>query len=178
MKQYEFHSVLPPEELKKELDRWVRVENILLDGKGKLKAKWRGMRLTLSRWDGGSSQGTDVSMKPFSASFSAGVSYEWTAANPFTGEVCEDGAGGSVLRGKIVLHFGAWILLGGFAAIIFLANVFSNTSPFRLDHLLLSELFVMLPIAFIILRDYRNVLPGSREILKFLDRTFEKLEGE
>ena len=157
MKRYEFHSALPPEELKRELDRWVRVENIRLDGKAEMKTKWKDMKLRLSRWD----------EKPEYRS-------QHLIANPFRGEVCTDGAGGSILRGKIMPHFAAFILIAFFILLAF-AAILRDPQPLHL-------LFAAVPILLIglVARSFyceKRFPPGSRAILKFLERNLQELEA-
>lgn len=173
MKIYEFHSRLPPEELKKRLDWEIVVENFRLEGRGKVKARWKGMKLRLNRWDSGVSQGAWVSKTATSFHASAKVSAEAYAPDPFRGEIFPDGTGGSVLRGGIVLHWGSLCLIVGFAVLTFLA-----VWPCPWWRVLVWEALIVGFIGGIIVRDYIRVLPGSRALLKFLDEIFARMEDE
>lgn len=150
MKQYEFHSALPPEELKKELDRWVRVENILLDGTGKIKIKWQGNRVKLSMW---------YRIKNGAA-----------AENPFHGEIFPDGEGGSFLFGEQVF---TW------AHIAFAASLIATVPPVFYYIGMLSGFGIMaLGIIYWTVALPNRPEVQTEKIEQFLTKNFKKLEGE
>lgn len=178
MKKFEFHSRFPPEELKERLEREIAVENAILDGHGKMKARWKGLKLRLNRWDGGVRRGVQTSKTPNGFYLSKGVIAEAYVPNPFRGKIFPDGAGGSVLRGGIVLHWASLCLIAAFAALTFLSIWLDNEHPFSWVRVLAWEALIVGFGGGMVIRDYIRVLPGSRAMLEFLERTFTKLEDE
>lgn len=151
MKQYEFHSALPPEELKKELDRWVRVENILLDGTGKIKIKWKGNQVKLSMWyriENGAATG-----------------------NPFHGEIFPDGEGGSFLYGEETLIWAGHVAFAAslVAMVSFVFYCVGALSALGVGALGIVYWTVALP-------DQAEF--QTEKLEQFLTKNFEKLEGE
>ena len=175
VKRYEFHSALAPEELKKELGRWVRVENILLHKDGKLKVKWWGMRLRLSRWDFERGDFAGTWVKPFSTGASMGTYFAAYNESPFWGEVAPDGAGGSILRGFFFPPLWGILLVVptiiGCVVFAIMGLLFSFSFYSVLCFSVLTYLLVKFAI------DVRSVESRPKRNLEFLERNFQELEA-
>ena len=152
MRTYEFHSALPPEALQKELDRWVRVENILLHKSGKVKIKWKGRKFTLSMTKREGSTTTFLC--------------------PLRGEVFSDGQGGSFLHGEEFLsrtgHICFAIAMGTCAAGVLVAPDPITKRIFIGIGVVIAGSWVLEPV---------KTTVNSPELEQFLTKNFEELEA-
>ena len=112
-RSYEFHSPLPPEQLPCILPGETRFQDRTAKLEVCIKTRWKGSRFTVTRTavrrytaeDGWVPRG-------HGGGWTKGRRMDWQWNNPFCGQVCPDGQGGSVLSGRFRIHPAA-IAFGG-----------------------------------------------------------------
>ncbi len=118
MKKYEFHSVLPPEELKKRLIWETAVENEQYKKQFKIALRWKGEReftFYTVGYNGGSGayRSAEAGTRGASMDFWAGAGWSAAFSPVFCGQIAPDGAG-SVISGHFRQPLWGWaVCIGG-----------------------------------------------------------------
>lgn len=117
MKTYEFHSTLPPEELKRRLVWETAVENEQYKKRFKIVLRWKGeyaFSFRTVEYSGGSGAYRSASAEHRGVSLNFGFGESWSAAfSPvFCGRILPDGDG-SVISGCFQQPLWAWLVFIG-----------------------------------------------------------------
>ena len=176
-----FHSPLSPDEVggyialevrKENTRQSVCRENAPQSGYAVLKLKEKGGRVALYRTEIFRREGVRgdgyISGERIGFHIGAGISKEWHHANPFYGRCLPDGKGGTILRGKIGLHPGAWAFFLGIGILMVILGTFLDRRMW----------FVLLLLIWQLIRGYLRAEHSdiSQRVLIFLEQCFSAQE--
>ena len=175
-RRYKFHSALPPEQIPGIL----AAERKTCDQRAKLevciKTRWKGSRFTVTRTAVRRYTAEDGWVpRVHGVGWTKGQRMDWQWNNPFCGQVCPHGQGGSVLSGRFRIHPAGKLLFAVFPPIVVYSIWF--LSPRNAETLVVAAVAAALYLRHLI-HACRAIdsYDGAEEILHFLREKFEEVE--
>ena len=175
-RSYEFHSPLPPEQLPCILPGETRFQDRTAKLEVCIKTRWKGSRFTVTRTAVRRYTAEDGWVpRVHGVGWTKGRRMDWQWNDPFCGQVCPDGQGGSVLSGRFRIHPAGKLLFAVFAPIIVYSIWF--LSPHNVETLVVAVVAAALYLRHLIhaCRDI-DTYEGAESILCFLREKFEEVE--
>ena len=175
-RSYEFHRPLPPEQLPRILPGETRFQVRTAKLEVCIKTRWKGSRFTVTRTAVRRYTAEDGWVpRVHGVGWTKGRRMDWQWNNPFCGQVCPDGQGGSVLSGRFRIHPAGKLLFAVFPPIVVYSIWF--LSPRNAETLVVAAVAAALYLRHLI-HACRAIdsYDGAEEILHFLREKFEEVE--
>lgn len=111
MNNFSFHSTLPPEKIPELMQNRLERSRIYGDIRERIFVKWNNDQFTVFHTEQQGFQPAD-SWQRTRNGYVIGRGKQWIFSPPLRGKLYSDGAGGSILKGRFVIHpAGIWLAL-------------------------------------------------------------------